>query len=389
MNFSQGSKGVIVIEGHVQGLANTRALGRAGIPVIVVSEHNCLARYSRYCKKFYKCPAYLSSEFVDFLIQMSLKESIHDWILLPSNDHAVYNISQNTARLKDHYKIISPMPMILEKIYNKELLIRLCKSIDVPVPQSWFPSVQEEICFSDLRYPLLVKGKNGLTFYKEQGRKAFMVNDKENLDMTIKVITRKSTFSNIYLQNLLPVEKNKAVSFTAFSIEGVIKSYWIGEKIREHPINFGTATYSRAIINPSLFPLAEKLLKELSFTGVCEIEFLLDQRDSQYKLIEINARTWLWLDLAIKSGINYPLMIYDFMNQKKTDYPLTYSNTKEWMHYLTDIPYSLLGLIRGNYSVREIFKSYAKFPSPAVFDFNDILPSFAEIALLPVLILKR
>src|SRR5450759_1595127 len=100
MKFKKDLPGVIVIEGHVQGLANTRALGKAGIPVIVVSEHNCLARYSRYCKKFFKCPGYLSSEFIHFLIQMALSEGIQGWVLLPSNDHAVFNISGNIEKLR-------------------------------------------------------------------------------------------------------------------------------------------------------------------------------------------------------------------------------------------------------------------------------------------------
>ena len=64
----------------------------------------------------------------------------------------------------------------------------------------------------------------------------------------VDTIMGKTPFSNVYFQNLLPVEKNKPVSFTAFSIKGEIKSYWMGLKIREHPVHFGTATYSRSII---------------------------------------------------------------------------------------------------------------------------------------------
>ena len=30
-------KGAVIIEGHVQGLSNTRSLGEAGIPVIVAN----------------------------------------------------------------------------------------------------------------------------------------------------------------------------------------------------------------------------------------------------------------------------------------------------------------------------------------------------------------
>jgi len=50
--------GAIIIEGHVQGLSNTHALGAAGIPVVVVDTANCIARYSRYCKGFFPTNRY-------------------------------------------------------------------------------------------------------------------------------------------------------------------------------------------------------------------------------------------------------------------------------------------------------------------------------------------
>lgn len=389
MKIDAGLPGVIVIEGHVQGLANTRALGKAGIPVIVVSEHNCLARYSRYCRKFFKCPGYLTNEFIDFLLKLTISERVQEWVLLPSNDHAVYNISCNIERLKTSYRIISPEPKILETIYNKELLIKLCTSIDIPVPLSWFPVSPDEIDRLELIFPLLVKGKNGLTFYKNMGEKAFLINSQESLLKVRDKIMKNSSFSNVYLQNLLPVEKNKPVSFTAFSIKGEVKSYWMGVKIREHPFNFGTATYSRSVNKHELIPFAEKLIRKLGFTGVCEIEFMIDPRDNEYKLIEVNARTWLWVDMAIKSGINYPLLVYNYLNNIEMDYSCTPDAGLEWIHYLTDIPYSLIGIIKGHYSFGEIIRSYSRFPKPAVFDSSDILPSIAEIALLPFLMLRR
>ena len=389
MNTKKDLPGVVVIEGHVQGLANTRALGRSGIPVIVVSEYNCLAQYSKFCKKFFKCPDYLSDDFIDFLINLAKVEGLTGWVLLPSNDHVVYNISGNIDKLREYYKIISPEPGILETIYNKELLIKLCHSINIPVPMTWFPEKQEDIRITEFDYPLLIKGKNGLTFYKGLRRKAFLINGPEMIFKVLDNITNTLPFSNIYFQNLLPVEKNKPVSFTAFSIKGKLKSYWMGVKIREHPLQFGTATFSRAIDIPLLRDFAEKLLEELEFTGVCEIEFLLDPRDNEYKLIEVNARTWLWVDMAIKSGINYPLMIYNYLNEINMEYQKTNNTSIEWMHYLTDIPYSLLGVWKGYYSFGEIFRSYSKLPAPAVLDFSDIMPTFAEIALLPLIILKR
>ena len=384
-----GVKGVVIIEGHVQGLANTRAIGREGIPVIVVSEYNCLARYSKFCNGFFRCPPYLSNEFIDFLINLSVSEGIQGWTLMPSNDHAVFNISQNRDILSNYYSIISPVREVLESIYNKESLIKLCISLDIPVPASWFPQNNGSQSSVDLKYPVLIKGKNGLSFYKKQGKKAFLAVNPAALESQLEKILEHSDISEIYLQNLVPVGKNKPVSFTSFSINGDIKSYWMGIKIREHPVKFGTATYSKSVNIPALLPIAGKLLKRLSFTGVSEIEFILDSRDNEFKLIEVNARTWLWVDMAIRRGINYPLMIYNYLNNNGMDYPETAEGEIEWMHYITDIPYSVLGLLKGYYSAGDIFRSYSRLPQPAVLDTNDLLPSVAEIFLLPLLIFRR
>ena len=382
-------KGVVIIEGHVQGLANTRALGREKIPVIVVSEYNCIARYSKFCKGFFRCPPYLSDEFIDFLINLSEREDIQGWTLIPSNDHAVFNISQNRGKLKDYFSIISPVREVLENIYNKELLIKLCISNGISVPQSWFPQNNVNQTFVDLKYPVLIKGKKGLTFYRKQGRKAFLAENSIVLENQLAEILKKSELSEIYLQNLVPLEKNKPVSFTSFSVNGDIKSYWMGVKIREHPEKFGTATYSKSINIQSLLAHAGKLLKSLSFTGVSEIEFILDSRDNEFKLIEVNARTWLWVDMAIKQGINYPLMIYNFINNIDMIYPEAPVSEIEWMHYTTDIPFTMLGLVKGDYSVGEIIRSYRRLPHPAVFDSTDLLPSAAEIFLIPQMMMRR
>jgi D-aspartate ligase len=382
-------KGAVVIEGHVQGLANTRALGEAGIPVIVVSEHDCLAHYSKYCNKFFHCPPYLSEHFTEFLENLAIEEHLEGWTLLPSNDHAVYNISSNLERLGKYYKTLVPEPAELEKIYNKEVLIRHCMSCGIPVPSSWFPSTLKECETLQPEFPVLVKGKKGLSFYKLTGKKAFPAEDQKSLEIILKELSVKGAFENSYIQNLIPLKNNKTVSFTAFSINGEIKTYWMGSKIREHPIQFGTATYSQSVQIPEIKELAEKLLGSLKYTGVCEIEFLFDPRDNNYKLIEVNARTWLWVGLAIKCGINYPVIIYSHLNELPVSFVTGYPVNVRWMHYITDLPFSLAGLLKGHYSILKLLRSYLEFPSPAVFRISDILPTFAEIFLLPFLIFKR
>jgi len=146
--------GVVVIEGHVQGLANTRLLGQSGIPVIVIDKDDCVAKYSKYCKAFYKCPDYLSEDFIDFLIRLNKAFNLTNWLLLPSNDHAVYNLSLHKDTLSQYYKIITEDIEIIENIYNKRKLLQIADKVGIPIPATIMPEF-ENPRIVELRYPIL------------------------------------------------------------------------------------------------------------------------------------------------------------------------------------------------------------------------------------------
>jgi D-aspartate ligase len=166
-------------------------------------------------------------------------------------------------------------------------------------------------------------------------------------------------------------------------------TYWIGEKIREHPIRFGTATYARSIECPDLVALSQPLLKELRYTGVCEVEYLLDPRDRKFKLIEINARTWLWVGLAKACGINYALLLYQFLNGIEINYKSQYIIGMNWINYLTDIPFSLWAILKGDLNLISFVKSYQGRKVNAFFTWSDIKPSVMFFALAVYIAIKR
>ena len=370
--------GVIIIEGHVQGLAITRALGKENIPVFVVDKGNCVARYSKYCKKFFKCASYNSIELVELLIELAKGYNLKNWLLFPTNDHAVYIISNHYEILSYYYKFTVPSYNLLQKIYDKEKLLKTALKCNVPIPATIFDNkvIQDEVI-----YPLLIKGKRGLDFYKVTGKKAFYIKDEETLFRNIKKIKRLKQENNYFLQEFIPLNNNKTASFTAFSVNGKIKTFWMGVKLREHPVRFGTATFCQSIYIEELIGHAQKLLEELKYTGICEIEFLKDPRNGEYKLIEINARTWLWVDLAINSGVNFPLLYYEYLNGKQIIWPNKYVVGKKWRNIFTDIIYSVIGILSNKLRIFDIIRQNRGEIKDAIWDKRDWKPFFIYIFL--------
>ena len=100
--------GVLILEGHIQGLSNMRSLGSYEIPVWVIDTKKCIAMHSKFCSKFLTCPPFDSDRFVIYLIEIAEKYKLENWLLLPSNDHAAYSLSKHRDRLTKHYKLITP-----------------------------------------------------------------------------------------------------------------------------------------------------------------------------------------------------------------------------------------------------------------------------------------
>lgn len=370
-NSIKNKTGVVVIEGHVQGLANTRLLGQSGIPVIVIDKDNCVAKYSKYCKAFYKCPDYLSEDFIDFLIRLNKAFNLTNWLLLPSNDHAVYNISLHKGTLSQYYKIITEDIEIIENIYNKRKLLQIADKAGIPIPATIMPEF-ENPRIVNLRYPILIKGNQGLNFYKRFKHKAFIITTPEKLINIWGKELKEAKPEEYIIQEIIP-NVHKTVSVTVFAEKGTVYTYWMGVKLREHPVTFGTATCAKSIYDEEMLKLSKQLIKELNYSGVCEIEWLRDSRDNIPKLIEINARTWLWVGLAAKCGVNYPKIIYEYMYDRKIPKVTDYLKDKIWLNIYTDFVYSMLNIFKKLENPGDILKTYSHFQE-ACWDINDPIP---------------
>jgi predicted ATP-grasp superfamily ATP-dependent carboligase len=380
--------GAIIIEGHVQGLSNVRALGEVGIPVYVMDISKCLAQYSKYCVKYFKCPDYNSESFIEFLLNIGKQESLVGWVLIPSNDHIVENLSFNSSKLTPYYKTIVPDIETLHKIINKKHLLDLAQDCGVPVPNTCYPDKLENI--EALRFPLLLKGCMGLSFYKKVHFKAVIANNATQFKELLVDVTQKVGEENIMIQEQIPYNKvHNVVSFTCFSVNGRIKTFWIGEKLREHPLRYGTATFSKSIYISEILENAKPLIEALSYTGVCEIEFLWDTRDNKYKLIEMNPRTWLWVGLAKACGINYALLVYNYLNNIDNEYPGEYQVNVKWINWLTDCAFSLKAIFKGDLSILEYIRSLKGKKVNAVFSWRDKMPGFAFAFLSFFIAAKR
>jgi predicted ATP-grasp superfamily ATP-dependent carboligase len=78
-------------------------------------------------------------------------------------------------------------------------------------------------------------------------------------------------------------------------------------RVREKPPAGGVSTYRESIVPPpELLAKCERLLDALDYDGPAMVEFKRDSATGEFVLMEINARLWGSLQLAIDAGVDFP-----------------------------------------------------------------------------------
>jgi predicted ATP-grasp superfamily ATP-dependent carboligase len=97
------------------------------------------------------------------------------------------------------------------------------------------------------------------------------------------------------------------VSFL-FDGQGRPVAHFCHKRLRQFPNNGGPSTDRIGIENPDLVRMSAEMLGALNWKGVAMVEWKTDPGGLNPKLLEINPRFWGSLELAIRSGVDFPVL---------------------------------------------------------------------------------
>ena len=382
--------GAVLTGGDFQGLGVLRSLARKEVPILLLDSQYCIGRYSRYKKRFVKSPHPSETEaYLDFLIALSKKENIQGWIIFPNSDEAVFVLSKYKSVLEKFFRIPTPSWDVIKYLYVKENTYKIAQKHDIPIPKTYYPKNIEELMELDLQFPLVIKPSIRDRFYNKIKIKAFRVNNKKELVQTYRKVCSIISPSEVLIQEFIPGGPHHLYSCCPFFKNGHILVSITARRSRQHPMDFGHATTFAEIAHVApIQRIAEKFLRLVDYYGVAEVEFMHDPKSKEYKLLEVNPRFWGWHTLAIAAGVDFPYIVYQDVIGEKVDYQFPLDSMK-WVRLVTDFPTVVLQIIKRKMKIRDYFYSMKGKKEFAVFTPNDLLPFFAEIAMIPYLWMKR
>jgi D-aspartate ligase len=389
--WGAGRPGALVIGGHFQGLGILRSLGRHHIPTHLIDTGLCISRFSRYVDRFAKCPDVgRENEFLEFLVDLAGKERLNGWVVYPNDDETVRFLARHKTLLEKHYRLITPSWDVVKFAYDKRLTYELAQKCGVATPRTFCVSDPGELEQLEIGFPAIIKPAIKEPFYSKTKRKAIRVNDRRQLQEEFAGAGRLIDDTRLLMvQELIPGAPQNLFSVGSLFRDGRMLAGVVARRPRQHPMDFGHATtYAETVHIPELEKRTRTVLSAMGYYGLSEVEFMLDPRDGEYKLIEINARPWGWHTLAIGAGVDLPYLTYQDSLGIRTEANGFAAGVK-WIRLTTDIPTVARELFRGRMEFSHYLDSLKGKKEFAVLSGSDMLPFMAELVLLPYLWMKR
>ena len=353
-------------------LAAVRALGREGFIVWVGDKWKLSTSFfSKYCKRkvVYPDPVKYHEKFRQFMLDFISSERPD--VTIPADDETVKFFSKNKDILQEYTKIPVANYETIELANNKAEIIQIAKKIGIPIPKTSIVNDVESIDIPS-NFPLIVKPNLG-----SGSRGMFVVHDEEQLFNAVQEITKKGMIALV--QEKIPMEGAGYGVSALLNWKSEVRAIFVHKRLREYPVHGGPSTLRISVKYPELAKLGVKLLKYIGFQGAAMVEFKMDPRDNTPKLMEINPRLWGSLQLAIASGVNFPLYLVKLALDGDVDEVTDYKEgiIARWL-----LPGDILHFLSNpeRFSLKpSFFKFFGKNLTYDIIDFKDPIPIFIRI----------
>ncbi|MBU1317612.1 MAG: hypothetical protein KKG33_14855 [candidate division Zixibacteria bacterium] len=303
---------VIVLGSGLTALGVLRSYGRAGIPVYCVAEDIGVVARSRWSKrppgkhKSLRSPDELES----FLEKLPFKKAV----LVPCSDNWASAVARLSDGLSDRYLTSLPCRETLDLLVDKGRFASALRQHGVSHPRTFLIESAEQLGSLDIDdfTGSFLKPHNSHDFFKFYSVKACRVSSREDAVEHYRQ-KRKDGFEVLF-QEYIPGPSDNHYFIDGFvDRNGRVCALFARRRLRMFPVDFGNSTYMVSVPLSEVKQAADDLrrfLPAIDYRGIFSAEFKFDERDGLYKILEINARPWWFVEFAATSGVDVCGMAY-------------------------------------------------------------------------------
>jgi predicted ATP-grasp superfamily ATP-dependent carboligase len=291
---------VLVTDGefkHTLGIV--RSLAARGHEVhLLARSSRAPAVHSQAVRKWHRAPASTDPAFEARLLEIA--RAIAPASLIPVGNGAVAAADRLRERLGGGIALALPSHESLSAANDKAMTAALARSLGIRTPEerSVGSLGEARAAMTALGLPLVLKSA------REEGRKVLRyVRTEAELSAAYDAV-RGASAAGVLAQACVAGD---GLGFSALYWHGRRVRGFAHRRVREWPPSGGTSACADSIASaPALERAGTLLLDALAWHGVAMVEFKGDLDREPPALIEINAKFWGSLDVALAAGVDFP-----------------------------------------------------------------------------------
>lgn len=347
----------VVLGASPTGLAVVRALGVHGVPVHVADFSPDRPAFSSRYRTGNPITGPDEEQIIAQIVEQ-LGNSDEPPVAIPTSDAMVLALVKYRDLYRGKLRVFPSIESGLsELVTDKASFYQQCLDTDTATAKTAFPKSVDEILKlgKEFQFPLLLKPIFGHLWRERlKGNKLIVANHQNELEQIVSEFGDDA--DGLMVQELIPGgEKNIWVGAVYRGTEGQRHCCFVAQKVRQYPVDFGSASYCVSKYVPEIEELSWKFLDGVDYRGICGTEFKFDERDQQYKMIEVNPRPTLWFHIVKSAHVDLIYAAYcelagqpvPKLNQQKEGVAWCFhdKDMMTWLHHLRHLdisPFELL-----------------------------------------------
>lgn len=303
---------VLVLDANQRAaLAVVRSLGRRGLEVVAADcTSSTLAGASRFALESLVYPDFEVNPdaFLQWLSETIATARID--IILPVTEISTDLVVRNHSRWPSAHVPFADIATI-DRVSDKVQLYELAQELGVPTPRSVVirSQIDLEKAVSSIGFPCILKPHRSRVY--EGGRwLGTAVRRADNEAALGALLTGDPGLKHrpILYQEFIP---GKGAGVFACYRHGAPRAWFAHRRLREKPPAGGVSVLSEsAAPPPELVAASRRLLDAAGWHGVAMVEYRVAPDGNAY-LMEVNARFWGSLQLAIDAGVDFPSLLLE------------------------------------------------------------------------------
>ncbi len=362
------------------GLDIVRDLGRHGVPMLALDpDPKAIGLRSRYAAGRV-CPSPLEDEEAFLTWLETLGQSLPQRaVVFPSHDEFIWPLSRHAERLEPWFIVPFSRWHVMSKVHDKRAQMEAAWRAGVDTPKTVFVDSGAELqaAAGEIRFPAVLKPVESLAFKLRFHRHIL---DVETPDELTRIYDKVDDLGVLMLQERIPGGEDELWTVGSYlDAESRPLAVFTGHKLRQYPHAGGSCLAGVSRWDQRLADAALRLLQELHFHGVSQVEFKRDPRDGCFCLMEINARHWKWHGLAAQCGVNLSFVAYrdaigdPYLARRQQD-------GVKWIVVNKDVPLALLEIAKRERSAGEYVRSLRGTRMDGLHAVDDPLPGLLNAA---------